>query len=180
MRPAAAVSPARASLAALAAALGLAACGPGPVGPPAGPAFTVGGITFRVASVGLERGAGDFTLWMTDAPDACAAIVGTPVRTTTFWKLRVAPPASGATAAAVVPPRLAPTAGEAIGLLEQRTGGDLGLGYDAASGTLTWTTAADGTVTVDALDVGYVDRADPPGAVAGRVTATGLVFRPCG
>lgn len=154
------------------AALALAACGPGPVAPPTGPTFTVGGITFHVASAGLERGAADVTLWMTDAPDTCAAIIGTPVQTTTFWKLRVAPAASGPTAAVVVPIKLAPSPGEAIGRLEQRTGGVAGLGYDAASGSLSWTAAADGTVTVDALDVGYAGTAD-------RVVGSGLIFRPC-
>lgn len=164
------MSPGRATLALAAAAL--AACGPGPVAPPAGPTFTVGGITFRVASAGVERGAADLTLWLTDAPDTCAAIVGTPVQTTTFWKLRVAPPASGPTAATVVPPKPAPAPGEALGRLEQRTGGVPGLGYDAADGSLAWTAAADGTVTVDALDVGYQ-------GAAGRVTGGGLAFRPC-
>lgn len=161
-------APALAALAALAGA----ACGPGPVAPPPGPVFTVGDVTFRASSAGLERGADDFTLWLTDAPDACAAIVGTPIQTTTFWRLRVAPPAGGALAAAVVPPKVAPGPGEAVGRLEQRTGGVPGPGYDAASGSLAWTAAADGTVTVDALDVGYA-------GAAGRVTATGLVFRPC-
>jgi hypothetical protein len=162
----------RRRLAALAVALPLAACGPGPVGAPAGPTFTVGGITFRVASAGVERGASGFTLWMTDAADTCQAIVGTPVQTTTFWKLEVAPPVSGSTAAAVVPPKLAPAPGEALGRLEQRTGGVPGPGYDAAEGALAWTLAADGTITVDALDVGY-------DGAAGRVTGDGLVFRPC-
>lgn len=162
----------RRAAAALSLALGLAGCGPGPEVAPAGPTFTVGAITFRAGSAGVERQGGQLVFWLTDTPDTCQAIVGTPVQTTTFWRLRVAPPSSGATAASVVPPKLTLAPGEADGRLEQRTGGVAGTGHDAADGTISWTGGAAGPITVDALDVGYA-------GAAGRVTAAGLVFRAC-
>lgn len=154
-----------------ASALGLAGCGPGPVVDQPSLTFTVDGITLRVASAGVVRGAGEFTLWLTDAPDTCAAVAATPVQTTTFWSLRVAPPA-GASTATVVPMKVSPAPGEATGRLEQRTGGVPGPGVDAASGSVSWTGATTGPITVDALDVGYAGTAD-------RITAAGLVFRAC-
>jgi len=143
------------------------------------PEFTVGTITFRLVSGGVKRSGGLLHLYLSDQPDTCAAVAFTPVGTATYLVLDVAPPASGPLSATVVPPKLAPATGEAVGRLERRTGGALGLGYDAADGSLSWTPAPDGTVTVDALDVGFVDRAAPAAAVAGRVTGAGLVLRDC-
>jgi hypothetical protein len=153
---------------ALAAAVALAAltsCGPGPADPGLpGPTFTVGDLTFRVASAGVVKGAGELTFWLTDAPSTCAAIAATPVQATTFFSLRVAPAAGGATTALVVPTTQFPAPGEAVARLERRTGGVLGPGYDGASGAVAWSVDAAGALTLTSFEVAF---AGATGTMAG-------------
>lgn len=163
----------RLATSAAALALALAGCGAGPVvGSQVGPTFTVGTLTFRVASAGVVRGAGELTLWLTDQPDTCLAIVATPSGTATYLSLRVAPPASGPTAAAVVAPKAFPAPGEALGRLERRQAGVPGAAYDTADGSLAWTANQDGSLALDAFDVGFSGAAE-------RMTGGGLLLRPC-
>lgn len=142
---------------ALAAALAaLSGCGAGPADPGVpGPTFTVGDITFRVASAGVVKGSGELTFWLTDAPSTCAAIAATPVLATTFFSLRVVPPAGGGTTAAVVPATQFPAPGQAVGRLERRTGGVLGPGYDGASGSVAWSVDGAGVTTLTAFEVAF-------------------------
>lgn len=156
------------ALVALAAGCGLPSADAGQ--PP--PEFTVGAITFRMVSGGVKRSGGLLHLYLSDQPDTCAAVAFTPVGTATYLVLDVAPPASGPFSAAVVPPKLAPEPGEAIGRLEQRTGGALGSSYDADAGVISWTGGATGPITVGAADIGFAP-------LAGRVVAAGLLLVEC-
>lgn len=151
----------------------LAACGPGPKDPAlAGPTFTVGALTFRVGSTGVVKEAGLLTFWLTSSPATCTDIFAAPVATTTFFSLAIEPPASGATSATVVPTKSFPAEGEALGRLERRTGGALDARVDAASGSVTWSVDAAGTLTLETLDVGFVGTTD-------RMVGGGLRLTAC-
>jgi hypothetical protein len=112
-----------------------------------------------------------FDLFLSDQPDTCAAINLTPQRATVL-ELRVAPQAGGAALASVVPPKATPGAGEAVGALVSSAAGVPLESHDAGDGSVSWTAAGSGDVTVDAVDVGFA------GAV-GRVAAAGLHLPAC-
>lgn len=151
----------------------LAGCGPGPKDPAvAGPTFTVGAITFRVGSTGVVTGTDRLTFWLTSSPATCTDIFAAPVATTTFFSLTIRPPASGATSATVVPMKAFPADGEALGRLERRTGGGLDAGVDAASGSVTWSVATGGALTLTAFDVAFVGTTD-------RMVGGGLGLAAC-
>jgi hypothetical protein len=151
-----------------------AACGPGPADGGAAPLpFTVGGLSFELVSGGVTRGGGQLQIYLSDQPSTCLAVAAAPVGRATYLRLVVAPPTAGPQAATVVAPRPVPAAGQAVGDLEQRTGGVLtGTPFDAGDGTLSWSGGASGDVILDAIDVGFV-------GVAGRVAATGLRLAAC-
>ena len=152
--------------------VGLTACGHGGIDSSVpGPTFKVGTITFQVNSTGLEHAGSEVTFWLTDRPNTCLAIQGTPVLTTTFFKLRVAPPSSGSSAS-VVPGKLTLAPGEAFGSLELRTGTHLDAAYTATSGTVSWSLDAQGHVTLEAFDVGFDGTPD-------RMVGGGLILATC-
>ncbi len=158
----------------VAAALAVACSGPG--GGPAGFSgpvdFTIGGLEFHVASGAAATVGGALTLYLTDQPDGCLAITYAPVGTATVFSLAVAAAADGSTRATVVPIKPAPAPGEAVGSLQRTIGGVPGAILDAADGSVSWTTNADGSVTIELLDVGFV-------GAAGRLTTGGLTIPGC-
>ncbi len=150
----------------------VAGCGGGGTDPGLqGPTFTVDTITFQVGSAGLEHGTSQVTFWLTDSPNTCEAILGTPQLTTTFFKLTVAPPASGLSAT-VVPTKLTLAPGEALGSLARRTGTHLDASFEASSGTVSWSVDSMGKVTLAAFDVGFAGTAD-------RMAGGGLLLATC-
>jgi hypothetical protein len=161
----------------LALAAALAGCGSSPSGgvPDAGGPpleFAIGGLVFRVSSGTAVRTGGLLALYLTDQPDTCLAVSLVPVMTVTTFSLRVAAAADGTTRAAVVAPKPAPGAGEAVGGLVRATGGARSASLDAANGSVAWAENANGTVTITSLDVGFTGAAD-------RLTTGGLSLPPC-
>jgi len=150
----------RRSSVALAAALALfSGCGNPPVGPGGGVPlrFTVGEITFTAASGAAVATTYGFRLFLTDQPDACDAVAFVPNGVHTILELRVAPQASGATVAVVVPPpALLPDPGQSTGGLTEANAAVPMQAYDATDGNLAWTPNADGSVTLDSVDVGFL------------------------
>ncbi|MBI5067731.1 MAG: hypothetical protein HZB56_05780 [Deltaproteobacteria bacterium] len=155
-------SGATAGLASLLAAL--AACGLSTPAEPAGPApvqVSVAGMRFALASGAARSAGGVLVLYLSDQVDTCLAVQQVPVGTMHLLALQVAPAADGTTAAAVVAPvRPAPAAGEAQGRLTESTGGAVARTLETAGGSVAWTPAADGSVAVHALDLGFAGTAD--------------------
>ncbi|MFT3916605.1 MAG: hypothetical protein QM704_21760 [Anaeromyxobacteraceae bacterium] len=161
--------------AALALAGALAAgCSNPPVqgGPDGDLRFTVGGLELHAVSGAAVQTAYGLALYVSDQPDTCAAISAVPQTQWTLLALRVAPQAGGASQAVVTAPKAAPAAGEAVGAVTGYARDVATLGYDAADGSVAWTQASDGTVTLTAVDVGFQ-------GAAGRVTGEGLVLKAC-
>jgi len=134
--------------------------------------FTIGGIAFHVSSGAVATVGGVLTLFLTDQPDGCQAITYTPVGTATIFSLGVAAAADGTTSATVVAPKPAPAAGEAVGKLVRATGGVSSARLDAADGSVSWKSNADGSVTITSVDVGFA-------GAAGRLTTVGLTVPHC-
>jgi hypothetical protein len=134
--------------------------------------FAIGGLAFHVSSGAVATVGGALTLFLTDQPDGCLAITYTPVGTATIFSLGVAAASDGTTRATVVPPKPAPAAGEAVGKLVRATHGIPDMGFDAADGSISWTANADGSVTIESLDVGFA-------GAAGRLTTGGLTIPRC-
>ncbi len=156
-------------------ALALAACSGSSTGPGTVPGpvdFTIGGLEFHVASGAVAMVGGVLTLYLTDQPDGCLAVTYTPVGRTTIFSLGVAAAADGTTRATVVAPKPAPAPGEAVGNLRRATGGVPDASLDAADGSVSWTANADGSVTIDSLDVGFA-------GASGRLTTGGLTIPRC-
>lgn len=139
-----------------------------------GPAvdFVIAGISFHAGSGVAVTSGGTLTLYLSDQPDTCQALTYVPVGTATTFSLRIAPPLNGSTRAAVVGPKSTPAAGEAVGGLSRATGGVKNASVDAMSGSIAWTANAGGSVTIDAIDVGFVGTTD-------RLTTGGLTLTPC-
>ncbi|MFO0583441.1 MAG: hypothetical protein U0229_14315 [Anaeromyxobacter sp.] len=134
--------------------------------------FTVGGLELHAVSGAAVTTAYGLALYVSDQPSTCDAISAVPQAQWTLLSLRVAPQASGATTAAVAAPKAAPAAGEAVGAVARYARDVATLAYDAADGSIAWTQAADGTVTLTAIDVGFQ-------GASGRVAGQGLVLKPC-
>jgi len=151
-----------------------AGCGNPPVGGQGdgNPRFTVGALELHAVSGAAVQTAYGWALYLSDQPDTCEAIAFVPQAQWTLLELRVSPQAGGANQASVVAPRATPAAGEAVGALTRFAVADVVLAYDAGEGALAWSAAADGTVTVTSIDVGFA-------GAAGRVAAEGLLLQPC-
>ncbi len=164
----------------LALAAALAACGSsGGAWPDGGQPvdFLVDGMRFHVSDGAVRTSGGNLLFYLSDQPDACQAVTYTPVGTAMLLTLRIAPVA-GTPSATVVPPSPppplmpAPSPGEAMGGLVKATGGIPDASVDAASGNLAWTANADGSVTIDSIDVVFA-------GTAGELKSYGLRLRPC-
>jgi hypothetical protein len=153
-------------------ALALAACARNHAAPDSDGGLAIGGIPFRVASGTTRPDGAALGLYLTDQPDACLAITRVPVGAAVIFSLRVAPQADGTREALVVRGPLAPGPGEAVGGIRAQTSGVETAGYAALDGTVAWTANANGTTTIDALDVGF----DGPPE---RLQATALTLPPC-
>jgi hypothetical protein len=134
--------------------------------------FTVGDITFRASSGAAVTTIYGFALYLSDQPDACEAVSFVPAGVATTLVLRVAPQSGGVVQATVVGPKPVPAPGEATGGLVRAAAGVPLVAYDAADGTVSWTANLDGSVRLDAIDVGFA-------GVAGRVTAADLRLAAC-
>lgn len=162
----------RAALA-LAGALAAGCSNPPVQGPPDGDLrFTIGGLELHAVSGAAVQTAYGLALYVSDQPSTCDAIHAVPQAQWTLLALRVAPQAGGATQAAVTATKVAPAAGEAVGAVTRYARDVETLAYPAADGTVAWTQAADGTVTLTAIDVGFQ-------GAPGRVTGEGLVLVAC-
>jgi hypothetical protein len=140
------------------------------LGPPVD--FTIGAIAFHVSSgVAVKPASGGITFDLSDQPDTCMALQLVPVGTTTMLSLKVVLPVDGSTHATVVATST-PAAGEATGALTQETAGTQSLSITASDGSVSWTTNADGTTTLTAIDVGFT-------GTAGRLTTYGLTLPAC-
>jgi hypothetical protein len=153
--------------------LGLCACAEPsvPSGPPP-PVFTLGSLTFQVSSAGARPSATGLSLYFSDQVDVCQAISFTPAGTWTKFTLAVAPQASGATSATVVGPKPSPAPGEAEGHLVRGTGGSTTATLDTASGAVTWTANADGSVSIASIDVGFA-------GISERIAGSTWFLRAC-
>jgi hypothetical protein len=120
----------------------------------------IDGIAFRLSSGGAVTARGALVLYLTDQPDACAAITHIPAGRATVFRLEVGAAAGSSS--------IAPGAGDlrvsAAGVDEQK--------LEVSDGTVAWSTNADGTVSVAQLDVGFVGTTD-------RLRATGLQLEAC-
>ncbi len=134
--------------------------------------FTIGGLEVHVASGAAEMAGSVLTFYLTDQPDGCLAVTYTPVGRATILSLGVAAAADGTTRATVVPPKPAPAPGEAVGSLRRTIGGVPDAILDATDGSVSWMTNADGSVTIESLDVGFA-------GAAGRLTTGGLTIPGC-
>ena len=169
---------------ALASALALAACADPPYVPPesgGGPLdFTIDGLSFHISSGGYIRSGQLFTIYFTDQPYTCTAVLLIPQQVFLSLLLKVSPPADGASTATIGPPSLNiyPPSGKAGGALSQLQP-SLSPPYqvatqvvDSASGTVTWQMNTDGTLTVVLLDMGFAGTTD-------RVVTHYLTIPPC-
>lgn len=155
-------------------AFALASCGNPPVqgdGDPS-PRFQVGALELHATSGAAVKTAFGYGLYLTDQPDACAAITAVPQAIWTILSVWVAPQTGGAAQATVVAPVPTPAAGQAVVGLARMNRDTATTVYDGADGTIAWTAAADGTVTLTSIDVGFA-------GVSGRVTGQGMVLAPC-
>jgi hypothetical protein len=129
-------------------------------------------MDFHVSSGAAVTSGGVLGLYLSDQPDTCLAITLVPRGTATVFSLAVVPGSDGSTRAAVVPPKLAPGPGEAVGGIRRATGGVPDASLDAADGTVAWTTDASSFVTVTSVDVGFA-------GAAGRIATGPLTLPPC-
>jgi hypothetical protein len=133
--------------------------------------FSIGGIAFHLSSGAVVK-SGGLSFVFSDQPDACLALKYVPVGAATTFTLRVAPAADGMTQATVVANKPSPGAGEAVGGIVRATGGQKDAGADASNGSVAWTANADGSITVNSLDVGFAGTAD-------RLTTGGWTLPAC-
>lgn len=135
---------------------------------------TVGALRLEaVSGAAVAAAGGGYTLWLSDQPDTCLAIQAQPRGVATYLRLAVAPATGGVNEATFVAPVASPAPGTAVGRLLELTGGAPGTSYDAApGGSVRWTPHADGSVTLDAVDAGFVDQ-------AARATFGGVTLRAC-
>jgi hypothetical protein len=169
---------------ALATTLALAACAepayvpPEPVGGPVD--FTIDGLSFHISSGGYIRSGQQFTIYFTDQPNTCTAVLLIPQQIFLSLLLKVSPPADGASAATIGPPSLNiyPPSGKAGGALSQlqpsmsppfQVATQV---VDSAGGTVTWQMNTDGTLTVVLLAMDFAGTTD-------RLVTHYLTIPPC-
>lgn len=171
-------------LVALAAALALSACGDSsyvPPVPPGGPLdFTIDGLDFHISSGGFIRSGQQFTLFFTNQPNTCTAVLLIPQQIFLSLMLKVSPPADASTTATIGPPSpvVYPPSGMAGGALSQlaplqtppyQSAMQV---VDSLDGTVDWQLNADGTITVVLLDMGFAGTPD-------RLKTQYLTIPPC-
>jgi len=168
----------------LAAALAMSGCAEStyvPPAPPGGPLdFTIDGLSFHISSGGYIRSGQQFTIYFTNQPNTCTAVLLIPQQIFLSLLLKVSPPADGASTATIGPPspNIYPPSGMAGGALSQLQP-SLTPPYqvatqvvDSASGGVTWQMNADGTLTVVLLDMGFAGTPD-------RLKTEYLTIVPC-
>lgn len=171
-------------LVALAAALALSACGDSsyvPPVPPGGPLdFTIDGLDFHISSGGFIRSGQQFTLFFTNQPNTCTAVLLIPQQIFLSLMLKVSPPADGTSTATIGAPSpvVFPPNGKAGGQLSrlapsQSPPFQLPMQVvDSSGGTVTWQLNADGTITVVLLDMDFAGTTD-------RLVTRYLTIPPC-
>jgi hypothetical protein len=168
----------------LAAALALAACADPPNVPPVPPGgpldFTIDGLSFHISSGGFIRSGQQFTIYFTDQPNTCTAVLLIPQQIFLSLLLKVSPPSDGTSTATIGAPSpvVYPPSGMAGGQLS-KLAPSLSPPYQvaqqvvaSASGTVTWQANADGTITVLLLDMGFTGTTD-------RLVTHSLTIPPC-
>jgi len=170
--------------AALATLLALGGCGDPPYVPPTPPvgplSFTIDGLSFHISSGGYIRSGQQFTIYFTNQPNTCTAVLLIPQQIFLSLLLKVSPPTDGTSTATIGPPspNIYPASGKAGGTLSQlqpsltppfQVATQV---VDSASGTVTWQMNADGTLTVVLLDMGFAGTSD-------RLRTEYLTIPPC-
>ena len=93
---------------ALVSVLALSACAESSYDPPAdigGPVdFTIDGLSFHISSGGFIRSGQQFTIFFTDQPNACTAVLLIPQQIFLSLMLKVSPPADATTTATIGAP----------------------------------------------------------------------------
>lgn len=158
--------------AALAALLAVGACGEPayvPPTPPVGPLdFTIDGLSFHISSGGIFRSGQQFTLFFTDQPNTCTAVLLIPQQIFLSLLLKISPPADGTFQATIgLPsPAVYPPSGKAGGALSQLQP-SLTPPFqvatkvvDSADGTVTWQANTNNTMTIVGLDMGFAGTTD--------------------
>ena len=134
--------------------------------------FTIAGIALHVSSGAVVSSSGKFAFYLSDQPEACRALALVPVGRATTFSLHLVPPSNGSARVTVVPPPTVPAAGQATGGLARAIGGKPDASVDASDGTISWSTNSDGSVLLNAIDVGFAGTAD-------RLISSGLALAPC-
>lgn len=169
---------------ALVSVLALSACADPPYVPPdpvGGPVdFTIDGLSFHISSGGFIRSGQQFTIFFTDQPNACTAVLLIPQQIFLSLMLKVSPPADGTSTATIGAPSpvVFPPNGMAGGQLSrlapsQSPPFQLPLQVvDSSGGTVTWQLNADGTITVVLLAMDFAGTPD-------RLVTHYLTIPPC-
>ena len=136
--------------------------------------------SFHISSGGYIRSGQQFTIYFTNQPNTCTAVLLIPQQIFLSLLLKVSPPADGTSTATIGPPspNVYPPSGMAGGALSQLQP-SLTPPYqvatqvvDSASGGVTWQMNADGTLTVVLLDMGFAGTPD-------RLKTEYLTIVPC-
>lgn len=139
-------------------------------GPPVD--FTIGALAFHLSSgVTVAPAGGGMTFDLSDQADTCMALQLVPVQPEILFSLHVSLPTDGSTRATVVTTPV-PGPGQATGSITQSTGGNQDAQFAASDGSVSWTANADGSTTIDSIDVGFA-------GAAGRLTTYGLTLSAC-
>lgn len=169
---------------ALVSVLALSACAEPAYDPPAeigGPVdFIIDGLSFHISSGGFIRSGQQFTIFFTDQPNACTAVLLIPQQIFLSLMLKVSPPADGTSTATIGAPSpvVFPPNGKAGGQLSrlapsQSPPFQLPMQVvDSSGGTVTWQLNADGTITVVLLDMDFAGTTD-------RLVTRYLTIPPC-
>ncbi len=141
-------------------------------GPPP-PQFYVDGVLLTASSGAAVPTATGYALYISDHADTCTDVMAVPQQTLTLLTLKVTP-AGGTNAATVGAPIDAlPAAGQGYGELTVTTKGVANVTpKDTSDGSISWSVGSDGSVTIEAMDLGFAGTTD-------RIQASGLFLRHC-
>ncbi len=169
---------------ALVSVLAFSACAEPSYAPPVeigGPVdFTIDGLAFHISSGGFIRSGQQFTIFFTDQPNTCTAVLLIPQQIFLSLMLKVSPPADGSSTATIEGPSpvVYPPNGKAGGQLSklapsQSPPFQLPMQVVPSSGgTVTWQLNVDGTITVVLLAMDFAGTTD-------RLVTHYLTIPPC-
>ena len=169
---------------ALVSVLALSACADPPYVPPdpvGGPLdFTIDGLSFHISSGGFLRSGQQFTIYFTDQPNTCTAVLLIPQQIFLSLLLKVSPPGDGTSTATIGAPSpvVFPPNGKAGGALSKLAPSQsppfqvAQQVVDSSGGTVTWQLNVDGTITVVLLAMDFAGTTD-------RLVTHYLTIPPC-